>query len=159
MKVISIIGKKKSGKTSFIECLIPYLNEYGKVGCIKHAHELNLNLNLDLDLDTSTVKDTDRLFNAGAEVVIGTSEEKAIKICRRGKTVTELLTEMAHSDVDFVLVEGFKSSDLPKITLSEFLDEDSVGNIIKKVDLPTDSEDREETIKEIVKLILSLDDY
>jgi len=153
MKVISIIGKKKSGKTSFIECLIPYLNEYGKVGCIKHAHELNL------DFDTSTAKDTDRFFNAGAEVVIGTSEEKAIKICRRGKTVTELLTEMAHSDVDFVLVEGFKSSDLPKITLSEFLDEDLVGNIIKKVDLPTDSEDREETIKEIVKLILSLDDY
>ena len=156
MKVISIIGKKKSGKTSFIEYLIPYLNEYGKVGCIKHAHELNLDLNL--DFDTSTAKDTDRFFNAGAEVVIGTSEEKAIKICR-GKTVTELLTEMAHSDVDFVLVEGFKSSDLPKITLSEFLDEDSVSNIIKKVDLPTDSEDREETIKEIVKLILSLDDY
>jgi len=152
MKVISVIGKKKSGKTSFIEYLIPYLNEYGKVGCIKHAHELNL------DFDTSTAKDTDRFFNAGAEVVIGTSEEKAIKICR-GKTVTELLTEMAHSDVDFVLVEGFKSSDLPKITLSEFLDEDSVSNIIKKVDLPTDSEDREETIKEIVKLILSLDDY
>jgi len=157
MKAISIIGKKKSGKTSLIEYLIPYLNEYGKVGCIKHAHELNLDLNL--DFDTSTAKDTDRFFNAGAEVVIGTSEEKAIKICRRGKTVTELLTEMAHSDVDFVLVEGFKSSNLPKITLSEFLDEDLVGNIIKKVDLPTDSEDREETIKEIVKLILSLDDY
>ena len=157
MKVISIIGKKKSGKTSFIEYLIPYLNEYGKVGCIKHAHELNLDLNL--YFDTSTAKDTDRFFNAGAEVVIGTSEEKAIKICRRGKTVTELLTEMAHSDVDFVLVEGFKSSDLPKITLSEFLDDDSVSNIIKKVDLPTDSEDREETIKEIVNLILSLDDY
>ena len=153
MKVISVIGKKKSGKTSFIEYLIPYLNEYGKVGCIKHAHELNL------DFDTPTAKDTDRFFNAGAEVVIGTSEEKAIKICRRGKTVTELLTEMAQSDVDFVLVEGFKSSDLPKITLSEFLDEDLVSNIIKKVDLPTDSEDREETIKEIVKLILSLDDY
>jgi len=157
MKVISIIGKKKSGKTSLIEYLIPYLNEYGKVGCIKHAHELNLDL--DFDFDTSTAKDTDRFFNAGAEVVIGTSEEKAIIICRRGKTVTELLTEMAHSDVDFVLVEGFKSSDLPKITLSEFLDDDLVGNIIKKVDLPTDSEDREETIKEIVKLILSLDDY
>ncbi len=73
--------------------------------------------------------------------------------------MTELLTEMAQSGVDFVLVEGFKSSDLPKITLSEFLDEDLVSNIIKKVDLPTDSEDREETIKEIVNLILSLDDY
>ncbi|RJS72574.1 molybdopterin-guanine dinucleotide biosynthesis protein B [Methanophagales archaeon] len=157
MKVISIIGKKKSGKTSLIEYLIPYLNEYGKVGCIKHAHELNFDFGL--DFDTSTAKDTDRFFNAGAEVVIGTSEEKAIKICRRGKTVTELLTEMAQSDVDFVLVEGFKSSNLPKITLSEFLDDDLVDNIIKKVGLPTDSEDREETIKEIVKLILSLDEY
>jgi len=147
MKVIGIIGEKKSGKTSLIQYLIPYLKQYGKVGCIKHAHEL------DLGLDTSTAKDTDRFFNAGAEAVIGTSKQKTIKICG-GKNLEELLTEMANSDVDFVLVEGFKSSDLPKIALSDFSDEE-VSNIIKKV--PKDFEGREEMIKEIVELILSLD--
>ena len=145
MKVISIIGEKKSGKTSLIQYLIPYLKEYGKVGCIKHAHKL--------DLDTSTAKDTDRFFNAGAEVVIGTSKQKTIKICS-GKNLNELLNEMANSGVDFVLVEGFKSSDLPKIALSDFLDEE-VSNIIKKV--PKDFEGREEMIKEIVELIISLE--
>ena len=66
MKVISIIGEKKSGKTSLIEYLIAYLKEYGKVGCIKHAHEL------DLGLDAS--KDTARFFSAGAEVVMSQTQ-------------------------------------------------------------------------------------
>jgi molybdopterin-guanine dinucleotide biosynthesis protein MobB len=145
MKVISIIGKKKSGKTSLIEYLITYLKEYGKVGCIKHAHEL--------DLDAS--KDTDRFFNAGAEIVIGASEEKTIKICG-GKNLMELIEEMVNSGVDFVLVEGFKSSDLPKIALSNFSDEE-VSNIIKKMDFR--GKMREEMIKEIVQFILSLEDY
>jgi molybdopterin-guanine dinucleotide biosynthesis protein MobB len=145
MKVISIIGKKKSGKTSLIEYLITYLKEYGTVGCIKHAHEL--------DLDAS--KDTDRFFNAGAGIVIGASEEKTIKICR-GKNLMELIEEMVNSGVDFVLVEGFKSSDLPKIAVSNFSDEE-VSNILKKMDFR--GKMREEMIKEIVQLILSLEDY
>ncbi len=145
MKVISIIGKKKSGKTSLIEYLITYLKEYGKVGCIKHAHEL--------DLDAS--KDTDRFFNVGAEIVIGAAEEKTIKICG-GKNLMELIEEMVNSGVDFVLVEGFKSSGLPKIALSNFSDKE-VSNIIKKMD--SRGKMREEMIKEIVQLILSLEDY
>ena len=147
MKVISIIGEKKSGKTSLIEYLIAYLKEYGKVGCIKHAHEL------DLGLDAS--KDTARFFSAGAEVVIGASEEKTVKI-GSGKNLTELKEEMAKSGVDFVLVEGFKSSDLPKIALSDFSNEE-VSNIIKRIQLR--GKMSEGRIKEIVELILSLQDY
>ncbi len=147
MKVVSIIGEKKSGKTSLIEYLIVYLKRYGKVGCIKHAHEL--------DLDAS--KDTARFFNAGAEVVIGASGEKTVKICR-GKNLTELKEEMAKSGVDFVLVEGFKNSDFPKIALSDFNDV-SVSNIITRLDFSKDFKGMEEKIKEIVELILSLEDY
>jgi len=145
MKVISIIGEKKSGKTSLIQYLIAYLKEYGKVGCIKHAHEL--------DLDAS--KDTDRFFNAGAEVVIGASEEKTVKICG-GKNLKELIEEIADSGVDFVLVEGFKSSNLPKIALNDFSDEE-VNNIVKRIDFR--GKMSEEMITEIVQLILSLEDY
>jgi molybdopterin-guanine dinucleotide biosynthesis protein MobB len=147
MKVIAIIGEKKSGKTSLIQYLIARLKEYGKVGCIKHAHEL--------ELDAS--KDTDRLFNAGAEVVIGTSEEKAVKICG-GKSLKELIEEMADSGVDFVLVEGFKSSDLSKIALSDFSNEE-ISNIIKRLEFSKDFKAQEEMITEVVQLILSLDDY
>ncbi len=147
MKVIAIIGEKKSGKTSLIQYLIARLKEYGKVGCIKHAHEL--------ELDAS--KDTDRFFNAGAEVVIGVSEEKAVKICG-AKSLKELIEEMAYSGVDFVLVEGFKSSDLPKIALSDFSNEE-ISNIIKRLDFSKDFKAREEMITEVVQLILSMEDY
>jgi molybdopterin synthase catalytic subunit len=151
MKVISIIGEKKSGKTSLIESLIAYLKEYGKVGCIKHAHEL--------DLAAATAKDTDRFFNAGAEVVIGASPEKTVKICGSGKkNLEELIAEMATSGVDFVLVEGFKSSDVPKIALSDF-SKNQVSAILKRVDFRGNPQMKEEMIKELVQLILSLEDY
>lgn len=145
MKVIAIIGEKKSGKTALIQYLIAYLKEYGKVGCIKHAHEL--------DLDAS--KDTARFFNAGAEVVIGASEEKTVKICG-GKNLKELIEEIADSGVDFVLVEGFKSSNLPKIALNDFSDEE-VNNIVKRIDFR--GKMSEEMMTEIVQIIRSLDEY
>jgi molybdopterin-guanine dinucleotide biosynthesis protein MobB len=145
MKVIAIIGKKKSGKTTLIGYLIPYLKEYGKVGCIKHAHEL----------DPPTAKDTDRFFNVGAEVVIGSSGKKMVKLCS-GKNLDALIDEMANSGMDFVLVEGFKSSDLPKIALSDFPDEE-VRGIIKRIKFSGTM--RNEQITEIIKLVRSVDDY
>ncbi|MBN1762877.1 MAG: molybdopterin-guanine dinucleotide biosynthesis protein B [Methanomicrobia archaeon] len=149
MKVVAIVGKKKSGKTALIAQLIPYLKEYGNVGCIKHAHEL--------DLDTPIVRDTDRFVTAGAEVVIGASEDGTMKLYGR-KALTDLIAEMAESGVDFVLVEGFKSSDLPKIALNNF-SADEVGNIITHVDSGGDAELQEKRINELVQLILALDDY
>ncbi len=163
MKVISIIGEKKSGKTTLIEDLIIRLRDYGSVGCIKHAQEL--------DLDES--KDTTRLFNAGAEVVIGSSEHVTLKLSRskskslnQNLNLKEQLKDMADSGMDFVLVEGFKSSDLPKIALSTLPDRDRDG------DEDEDGGDGEITnvvmrlsgnpkgfLQEIVELVLKIEDY
>ncbi|MHC1610617.1 MAG: molybdopterin-guanine dinucleotide biosynthesis protein B [Candidatus Methanospirareceae archaeon] len=149
MKVVAVVGKKNSGKTALIENLILHLRKYGSVGCIKHAHEL--------DLDPSIARDTDRFFTAGAEVVVGVSAEKTIKICGYNR-LPDLIGEMAASGIDFVLVEGFKSSDLPKITLNEYSHR-GASNILKRVDIGEDFKIPEKTIKELVQLILSLDDY
>ena len=149
MKIVAIVGKKKSGKTTLIAQLIPYLKEYGNVGCIKHAHEL--------DLDMPMARDTDRFVTAGAEVVIGASEDQTIKLYGH-KALKDLIMEMADSGVDFVLVEGFKSSDLPKIALNNF-SPDEVRNILTRVDFRGDAGMQEERVKELVKLILALDDY
>ncbi|RZN44372.1 MAG: molybdopterin-guanine dinucleotide biosynthesis protein B [Methanophagales archaeon ANME-1-THS] len=146
MKVISIIGEKKSGKTTLIEYLIANLKEHGNVGCIKHAHELDLN----------ATRDTTRFVTAGAAVVIGTSEDRTVTISGP-KNLAELIDEMARSGIDFLLVEGFKGSDLPKITLSDFSTRD-VSGILKRVDLSGNSASQE-LIREIVHLILSLEDY
>lgn len=145
MKVISIVGAKNSGKTSLIVDLIAYLKKYGRVGSIKHAHEL--------DIDTS--KDTERFFNAGADVAIGASGEKTLKICG-SKDLNELIADMANSGVDFLLVEGFKSSDLPKIALNKNnFSNDEVSNIILSIDY----KGTDKTLKEIAQLIRSLNDY
>ena len=159
MKVISIIGEKKSGKTTLIEDLIMKLRDYGSVGCIKHAQEL--------DLDES--KDTTRLFNAGAEVVIGSSEHVTLKLSRsksKSLNLKEQLKDMADSGMDFVLVEGFKSSDLPKIALSTLPDrgrdgdEDEDGgdgeitNVVMRL-----SGNPKGYLQEIVELVLKIEDY
>jgi len=159
MKVISIIGEKKSGKTTLIEDLIMRLKDYGSVGCIKHAQELDL----------YESKDTTRLFNAGAEVVIGSSEHVTLKLSRsksKSLNLKEQLKDMADSGMDFVLVEGFKSSDLPKIALSTLPDRSRDG------DGDEDGGDGEITnvvmwlsgnpksfLQEIVELVLKIEDY
>ena len=157
MKVISIIGKKKSGKTTLIEDLIMRLRDYGSVGCIKHAQEL--------DLDES--KDTTRLFNAGAEVVIGSSEHATLKISKnknknKNLNLKEQLKDMADSGMDFVLVEGFKSSDLPKIALNPLPDRDGdedggdgeITNVVMRL-----SGNPKSFLQEIVELVLKIEDY
>ena len=153
MKVISIIGMKKSGKTTLIEDLIMRLRDYGSVGCIKHAQEL--------DLDES--KDTTRLFNAGAEVVIGSSEHATLKISKsknknKSLNLKEQLKDMADSGMDFVLVEGFKSSDLPKIALNPLPDRDGDDGEITNVVMRLSSNPKG-YLQEIVELVLKIEDY
>ena len=145
MKAISIVGEKNSGKTTLIEDLIAMLRDYGSVGCIKHAQELAL--------DES--KDTTRLFNAGAELVIGASEHATLKLSR-GKSLKEHLKDMADSGMDFVLVEGFKSSDLPKIAIEPLPDRDGdeITNVVMRL-----SGDPKGYLKEIVELVLKIEDY
>lgn len=147
MKVISIIGEKKSGKTTLIESLIGHLKEFGRVGCIKHAHEL--------DLEPS--RDTTRFVNAGAEVVIGMAADRMVKISPP-RDLPEMIDEMANSGIDFLLLEGFKSSDLPKITLSDFSAHEVQG-IIRRLDLGSNPGGQEDLIRELVHLIRALEDY
>jgi molybdopterin-guanine dinucleotide biosynthesis protein MobB len=149
MKVISIVGKQKSGKTSLIERLIASLKHYGTVGCIKHAQELELAMPI--------ARDTDRFFNAGADVVVGVSGERSIKLSGP-RDLTELIEEMARSGIAFLLVEGFKSSALPKIALSEYPPHE-VRNVRKRVELKSGSEIPEAVVQELVEFILSLDEY
>ena len=149
MKVVSIVGEKNSGKTTLIEELIVRLRDYGSVGCIKHAQELAL--------DES--KDTTRLFNAGAELVIGSSEHVTLKLSR-SKSLREQLKDMAASGMNFVLVEGFKSSDLPKIAIEPLPDRDGDGgdgeitNVVMRL-----SGDPKSHLQEIVELVLKIEDY
>lgn len=111
MKVVGFAGYSGSGKTTLIERVIPALKARGlRVSIAKHAHH-----NFDVD---HPGKDTYRHRAAGAFEVIVASDRR-LALMREFEqpaklTVHHLLAEL-YDGVDWVLVEGFKTSDLLKI--------------------------------------------
>jgi molybdopterin-guanine dinucleotide biosynthesis protein B len=111
MKVVGFAGFSGSGKTTLVERLIPALRHKGlRVSVVKHAHH-----RFDIDHEG---KDTYRHREAGAfEVVVASDQRLALmrefEVAKR-PTVHQLLAEL-YAGVDWVLVEGFKDSDLQKI--------------------------------------------
>ncbi|BEU97592.1 molybdopterin-guanine dinucleotide biosynthesis protein B [Acidovorax sp. DW039] len=111
MKVVGFAGFSGSGKTTLVEQLIPELRMRGlRVSVVKHAHH-------SFDLDHPG-KDTWRHREAGAFEVVAASS-KRLMLVREFEQPTELnvhhLLAELYQGVDWVLVEGFKESDLLKI--------------------------------------------
>ncbi len=111
MKVVSFAGYSGSGKTTLVEQLIGCLRVRGlRVSVVKHAHH-------DFDVDTPG-KDSWRHREAGAfEVVVASNQRLVLQRQFEKSTqlsVHHLLAEV-YDGVDWVLVEGFKQSDLLKI--------------------------------------------
>ena len=111
MNVVGFAGYSGSGKTTLVEQLIPALKQRGlRVSVVKHAHHR-------FDIDHPG-KDTFRHREAGAfEVVVASTNRLAL--IREFEqpaepTVHQLIAEL-DKGVDWVLVEGFKHSALPKI--------------------------------------------
>ena len=106
---IAVVGNSGAGKTTLLERLIPALKGKGlRVGVVKHdAHRF--------DIDHPG-KDSHRLTVAGADTMMITSSEKLAMVKRHAASppIEELL-ERYFSDMDLVLVEGFRGSSLPKI--------------------------------------------
>jgi molybdopterin-guanine dinucleotide biosynthesis protein B len=113
MRIIGLAGWSGSGKTTLITKAIPRLIARGvRVSTIKHAHH-------DFDLDTPG-KDSFVHRAAGAtEVVISSANRWAILHELRGAAEWNLADLLAKlSDVDLILVEGFKHDRLiPKLEI------------------------------------------
>lgn len=111
MNVVGFAGYSGTGKTTLVEQLIPQLRAQGlRVSVVKHAHHK-------FDIDHPG-KDTFRHREAGAyEVVVASSRRLAL--IRQWEVPQELSVHalIAELDpgVDWVLVEGFKHSELRKI--------------------------------------------
>ncbi len=107
MKIISVVGYKKTGKTALVEQLVKAFKKYGMVGTVKHLHDHSLHTP-----DTDTWKHA----RAGADVVIGVTPHELVKFSNEN-SLDRALTELADAGMDFAVVEGFKDSALPKIAL------------------------------------------
>lgn len=111
MKVVGFAGYSGSGKTTLIERLIPALKLRGlRVSVVKHAHH-------SFDIDAPG-KDTHRHREAGAfEVVVASNRRLALmrEFEQEAQlTVHQLIAEL-YDGVDWVVVEGFKQSNLLKV--------------------------------------------
>jgi len=108
-RAIAVVGNSGAGKTTLLERLIPALKgKRLRVGVVKHdAHRF--------DIDHPG-KDSHRLTAAGADTMMITSSEKLAMVKRHAASpqIEELLKRY-FSDMDLVLVEGFRGSALPKI--------------------------------------------
>jgi len=110
MKIFGIVGKSGSGKTTLLEVLIPAITKQGfNVSTIKHTHH-------QFDIDQPG-KDSYRQREAGAkEVMLASSHRWALLHELRGDEEPEIEDLIQHmSDVDLVLIEGFKFNNHPKI--------------------------------------------
>ena len=109
--IVSIIGKSKSGKTTFIERLVQELKSRGyRVATIKHIPQ-------GVSFDEPG-KDSWRHLQAGSEVTAVSSPEKIVMIKPVERDST--LDDVAHflgEGYDIVLTEGFKQGSAPKIEI------------------------------------------
>jgi molybdopterin-guanine dinucleotide biosynthesis protein B len=106
-KIITIVGKSNSGKTTLLEKLIALLTQRGyRIGSVKHAHD-----GFEMDKEG---KDSWRHKKAGARSTLVISENK-IALVKDDKT--DYIEKMSAylSDMDIILAEGFKKQNLPKI--------------------------------------------
>lgn len=140
MKVISVVGTKKTGKTTLACALVASLAKHGRVGTIKNmaGH----------DVDQG---DTRRHYDAGADEVIGLGKAR-LKVTRERGDLDSALSELERDGMDYVVVEGFKHSSLPKIVMADI----EVTNVVRNVRL---AEIDPALVEELAGIVVGMEDY
>ncbi|TAJ44173.1 molybdopterin-guanine dinucleotide biosynthesis protein B [Methanofollis fontis] len=117
MKIIQVVGRSNSGKTTFIEALIPILREQGSIAVIKHLGHDRFAVN--------EGKDTSRYMAAGADRSVGIDDIKSVAILDTADLKTAL-TEICDAGVEVCIIEGFKTIPFPRIVIGDLETEGAV---------------------------------
>jgi molybdopterin-guanine dinucleotide biosynthesis protein B len=113
VKIVLVVGRKKRGKTTLVEKLIPEFTSRGyRVGSLKHTTS-------DHVFDVPG-KDSFRHAQAGAESTLILSPHKIAFFSNRGQgRSAEKLLEFLFEGCDLIIGEGFKDSPYPKIEIMD----------------------------------------
>lgn len=130
--VISIVGRSKVGKTTYIEKLIAELRARGyRVATIKHApHGIDFN---------DRGRDTWRHLNAGSEITAGSSPERVVLVKPVKQDLPlEEVARLLGEDCDIILAEGFKQGSAPKIEVHRREVGPPLSAVRKRIAIATD---------------------
>ncbi len=108
--IITFVGKSGTGKTTFIEKLIPELKGRGiRLGVIKHDVH-----GFEMDREG---KDTWRFTNAGADIVAIASGEKFAMVEHLQEELSLQAVAARMPECDLIITEGYKKSQNMKIEI------------------------------------------
>ncbi len=112
--ILGFAAYSGTGKTTLLKKLIPLLSKKGiRIGMIKHAHH-------QFDIDYPG-KDSYELRKAGAEqMLIASSTRMALitdKKTKQEPELPQLVAQLDQTQLDIILVEGFRHLAFPKIEL------------------------------------------
>jgi len=140
--VLGFAAFSGTGKTTLLKRLIPLLRQHGlRIALVKHAHH-------EFDVDKPG-KDSYELRKAGAAQVLVASSRRWALMCdndiEQEPRLQDMLGRLETTDVDLVLVEGFKRERFPKIELHRegqehpllFLSDDSIIALATDAQVPS----------------------
>ena len=141
MKIVSIVGKKNTGKTSLTVKVIEELTKRGhNVASIKHSHHL-----IEMDKENT---DTWKHKQAGANLVVGVGSTTFFNV-KKEHDLNRILYMLKHfDDFDFVVIEGYKNYNYPKIITSPDVRDEYT---IKEVDSFTIDEKGVEELADLIE--------
>ena len=141
MVIIGFCAPSKTGKTTFLEALIPYLLQIPRfqdsIGVIKHCHHALHNL---------PSSDSNRLQKAGAHHVLATTDRDFEHVLQ------------SFPQCSIILVEGFRSAPIPFVLLQRGKrDKDwkAPNNIVETIDLKHFEAAIEQALHTIHRLLLA----
>ena len=117
MKIVHIVGRSNTGKTTFIKQVIPELERKGRVAVVKHLRDHRYNL--------QKGKDTTEFFDSGATISIGIDHEKSVAAIRT-TALDDILQFLFLEGIEYTIIEGFKTRQFPKIVIGDLPAENTV---------------------------------
>ncbi|APX72662.1 molybdopterin-guanine dinucleotide biosynthesis protein MobB [Companilactobacillus allii] len=102
-----IIGHKKSGKTTLLQNFLTETPQY-KFSVVKHTH---------LPIDIATTNDTGKFFQYSDDVLLLNNEQTIHYQRNLPTTNLDKIAKLQKGDSDFIIIEGIKELDFPKIVL------------------------------------------
>ncbi|MDR0297856.1 MAG: molybdopterin-guanine dinucleotide biosynthesis protein B [Streptococcaceae bacterium] len=122
MKILQIVGTKKSGKTTCVVDFITSAREIGlSVAAIKHSSH-------SVVMDTPET-DSFKFAAAGAREVSLATADSFLYHKSAPVEIDEILSDFVSADTDLVLIEGFRSAEFPRLQLLKIGEiKDQIGN-------------------------------